>query len=38
MSNFLTTVLFSVVFFILGDAIGVDKVIDICNQLVSKIQ
>lgn len=35
MFNFLITILFAGVMFILGDAIGVDGLIGICNKIVS---
>ncbi len=38
MSNFLTTVVFSVVFFILGDVVGVDKIIQVGKQIISNFQ
>ena len=38
MSNFLTTVVFSVVFFILGDIVGIDKVIEVGKQIISNFQ
>lgn len=38
MSNFLTTIIFSAVFFILGDIVGIDKIIEGFNQIISKFQ
>lgn len=38
MSNFLTTVVFSAIFFILGDIVGIDKVIEVGKQIISNFQ
>ena len=36
MSNFLAAIIFSAVFFILGDIVGIDKIIEGFNQIISK--
>ena len=38
MFNFLTTVIFSVAFFILGDIVGVQKVIEVGKQIIANFQ
>jgi hypothetical protein len=38
MFNFLTVVFFSVVFFVLGDIVGTEKLIEVCNQIVSNFK
>ena len=38
MFNFLTTVIFSAIFFVLGDIVGVDKVIEVGKQIISNFQ
>ena len=35
MFNFIITIVFASVMFILGDAVGIDGVTEICNKIVS---